>query len=155
MRLLKFFLCGSFCYWNCDKKIIFLSNNTITFQEENEVPDDETVNQMIARCETEFETFQKMDLERRREDSKLGVDRRPRLMEEQELPTWLVKDDEEVEKWTGEEEEERYYGRGSRQRKEVDYTDSLTEKEWLKVSDGFLACLLFVEETIRLSGTIY
>lgn len=114
------------------------------------MPDDETVNQMIARCETEFEMFQKMDLERRREDSKLGIDRRPRLMEEQELPTWLVKDDEEVEKWTGEEEEERYYGRGSRQRKEVDYTDSLTEKEWLKVSDSILACLLFVEETIRL-----
>ena len=122
----------------------FLITNTITFQEENEVPDDETVNQMIARCETEFETFQKMDLERRREDSKLGVDRRPRLMEEQELPTWLVKEDEEVEKWTGEEEEERYYGRGSRQRKEVDYTDSLTEKEWLKVNEGFLASLLFV-----------
>jgi len=32
-----------------------------------------------------------------------------------------------------EEEEEKYYGRGTRQRKEVDYTDSLTEKEWLKV----------------------
>ncbi|PNF17190.1 ATP-dependent helicase brm [Cryptotermes secundus] len=104
-------------------------------EEENEVPDDETVNQMIARCETEFEMFQKMDIERRREDSKLGSDRRPRLMEEQELPTWLVKEDEEVEKWTGEEEEERYYGRGSRQRKEVDYTDSLTEKEWLKAID--------------------
>lgn len=24
-------------------------------------------------------------------------------------------------------------GRGTRQRKEVDYTDSLTEKEWMKV----------------------
>ncbi|XP_069692754.1 ATP-dependent helicase brm-like isoform X2 [Periplaneta americana] len=104
-------------------------------EEENEVPDDETVNQMIARCEAEFEMFQKMDLERRREDSKLGAERRPRLMEEQELPTWLIKEDEEVEKWTGEEEEERYYGRGSRQRKEVDYTDSLTEKEWLKAID--------------------
>lgn len=28
-----------------------------------------------------------------------------------------------------------YTGRGSRQRKEVDYTDSLTEKEWLKAID--------------------
>jgi len=28
-----------------------------------------------------------------------------------------------------------YLGRGSRQRKEVDYTDSLTEKEWLKAID--------------------
>ena len=25
------------------------------------------------------------------------------------------------------------FGKGSRQRKEVDYTDSLTEKQWLKV----------------------
>lgn len=30
-------------------------------------------------------------------------------------------------------------GRGSRQRKEVDYTDSLTEKEWLKVSNQELS----------------
>lgn len=35
--------------------------------------------------------------------------------------------------WDLNEEEERYYGRGSRQRKEVDYSDSLTEKEWLNV----------------------
>lgn len=35
----------------------------------------------------------------------------------------------------GYEEEESILGRGSRQRKEVDYTDSLTEKEWLKAID--------------------
>ncbi|XP_066997034.2 ATP-dependent helicase brm isoform X2 [Anabrus simplex] len=100
-------------------------------EEENEVPDDETVNQMIARSEAEFEIFQKMD-NVRREEEKI-----PRLMGEDELPNWLVKDNEEAVKWTGdgEEEEERYYGRGSRQRKEVDYTDSLTEKEWLKAID--------------------
>lgn len=39
----------------------------------------------------------------------------------------------QVEKWTCEEDKEEY-GRGSRQRKEVDYSDSITEKEWLKVS---------------------
>nr|CAD7200421.1 unnamed protein product [Timema douglasi] len=108
-------------------------------EEENEVPDDETVNQMIARCEAEFELFQKMDIDRRQQEESLGESSRPRLMGEQELPTWLVKEEEEVEKWTGEEEEEeRYYGRGSRQRKEVDYTDSLTEKEWLKAIDDGL-----------------
>ncbi|XP_065203115.1 ATP-dependent helicase brm-like isoform X2 [Planococcus citri] len=104
-------------------------------EEENEVPDDETVNQMIARSETEFETFQKMDLERRREDAKLGPNRKSRLIEESELPDWLVKDDEEVEKWTIEEDQETLnasMGRGSRARKEVDYSDSLTEKEWRK-----------------------
>ncbi|XP_011257143.2 ATP-dependent helicase brm isoform X3 [Camponotus floridanus] len=104
-------------------------------EEENEVPDDETVNQMIARTEGEFEIFQKLDLERRREEAKLGANRKSRLLEEAELPDWLVKDDDEVERWTYEEDEDRFLGRGSRQRKEVDYTDSLTEKEWLKAID--------------------
>ncbi|XP_072760971.1 ATP-dependent helicase brm-like isoform X2 [Anoplolepis gracilipes] len=104
-------------------------------EEENEVPDDETVNQMIARSEGEFETFQKLDLERRRGEATLGPNRKSRLLEEAELPDWLVKDDDEVERWTYEEDEDRFLGRGSRQRKEVDYTDSLTEKEWLKAID--------------------
>ena len=102
-------------------------------EEENEVPDDETVNQMIARNEGEFELFQKMDLERRREDAKLGTARKSRLIEESELPDWLVKEDDEVDMLNYEDEEEKILERGSRKRKEVDYTDSLTEKEWLKV----------------------
>ncbi|XP_046992487.1 ATP-dependent helicase brm-like [Schistocerca americana] len=98
-------------------------------EEENEVPDDETVNQMIARSEAEFDVFQKMDIERKTEEAK------PRLMGEEELPAWLLKDDEG--EWSGEEEEEqRVYGRGTRQRKEVDYSDSLTDKEWLKAIEG-------------------
>lgn len=101
------------------------------------MPDDETVNQMIARSENEFELFQRMDLERRREDAKLGAARKSRLIEESELPDWLVKEDDEVERWADYESEESFLGRGSRQRKEVDYTDSLTEKEWLKV------CVIF------------
>lgn len=104
-------------------------------EEENEVPDDETVNQMIARTEPEFELFQKMDLERRREEAKLGTARKSRLIEESELPDWLVKEDDEVERWTYDENEDSFLGRGTRQRKEVDYTDSLTEKEWLKAID--------------------
>ncbi|KYB25022.1 brahma [Tribolium castaneum] len=103
-------------------------------EEENEVPDDETVNQMVARSEAEFELFQKMDLERRREEAKLGPNRKPRMMEISELPDWLVKDDDEVDPWNYDETESAL-GRGTRQRKEVDYTDSLTEKEWLKAID--------------------
>lgn len=90
---------------------------------------------MIARRESEFELFQKMDLERRREEAKLGPQRKSRLIEESELPDWLVKDDDEVERWAYDDSEESYLGRGTRQRKEVDYTDSLTEKEWLKAID--------------------
>uniref|UniRef100_A0AAQ6A0Q1 SWI/SNF related, matrix associated, actin dependent regulator of chromatin, subfamily a, member 4 n=1 Tax=Amphiprion ocellaris TaxID=80972 RepID=A0AAQ6A0Q1_AMPOC len=104
-------------------------------EEEDEVPDDETVNQMIARSEEEFDQFMRMDLDRRREEAR-NPRRKPRLMEEDELPTWIMKDDAEVERLTCEEEEEKMFGRGSRQRKEVDYSDSLTEKQWLKVVYG-------------------
>merc|ERR1719260_379888 len=50
--------------------------------EENEVPDDEVVNQMIARSEEEFELFQRMDIERRRAEAEAGDQRKPRLIEE-------------------------------------------------------------------------
>ncbi|CAL8137996.1 unnamed protein product [Orchesella dallaii] len=101
-------------------------------EEENEVPDDETVNQMIARSEAEFEKFQRVDAERRKEDQSSGA--KPRLMEENELPEWLLREDEDDDKDDEETDlEAEKAGRGSRQRKEVDYTDSLTEKEWLKV----------------------
>jgi len=76
--------------------------------------------------------FQRMDLDRRREDAR-NPKRKPRLMEEDDMPGWILKDDAEVERLTCEEEEEKMFGRGSRQRKEVDYSDSLTEKQWLKV----------------------
>lgn len=100
-------------------------------EEENEVPDDEVVNLMISRSEDELELFKKMDVERKEQDGE-----RPRLILEEELPEWLVKEDDEVEDPFTYEEDETILGRGSRQRKEVDYTDSLTEKEWLKAIDG-------------------
>uniref|UniRef100_A0AAQ5YMR5 SWI/SNF related, matrix associated, actin dependent regulator of chromatin, subfamily a, member 2 n=1 Tax=Amphiprion ocellaris TaxID=80972 RepID=A0AAQ5YMR5_AMPOC len=99
----------------------------------NEVPDDETLNQMIARNEDEFELFMRMDMDRRREDAR-NPKRKPRLMEEDELPSWIIKDDAEVERLTYEEEEEKMFGRGSRCRRDVDYSDTLTEKQWLRVN---------------------
>lgn len=73
-----------------------------------------------------------MDLDRRREDAR-NPKRKPRLMEEDDLPSWIIKDDAEVERLTCEEEEEKIFGRGSRQRRDVDYSDALTEKQWLRV----------------------
>lgn len=73
-----------------------------------------------------------MDMDRRREDAR-NPKRKPRLMEEDELPSWIIKDDAEVERLTCEEEEEKIFGRGSRQRRDVDYSDALTEKQWLRV----------------------
>lgn len=51
---------------------------------------------MIARSVEEFESFQRMDMERRREDAKHGPNRKSRLIEISELPEWLVKDEDEV-----------------------------------------------------------
>lgn len=79
-----------------------------------------------------------MDMDRRREHAR-NPKRKPRLMEEDELPSWIIKDDAEVERLTYEEEEEKMFGRGSRCRRDVDYSDALTEKQWLRVrseSDG-------------------
>lgn len=77
-------------------------------------------------------SLQRMDMDRRREDAR-NPKRKPRLMEEDELPSWIIKDDAEVERLTCEEEEEKIFGRGSRQRRDVDYSDALTEKQWLRV----------------------
>lgn len=110
-------------------------------EEESEVPDDETINQMIARREEEFELFQRMDIERRRQEVREAgsLRRRPRLMQISELPRWIVKDDAEVERLTWEEESEKIFGRGSRVRKDVVYCEHLTERQWLKaIEDGRL-----------------
>ncbi|XP_037114279.1 probable global transcription activator SNF2L2 isoform X2 [Syngnathus acus] len=102
---------------------------------------------MIARNEDEFELFMRFDMDRRREDAR-NPKRKPRLMEEDELPSWIIKDDAEVERLTYEEEEEKMFGRGSRCRRDVDYSDALTEKQWLRaIEDGNLEEM---EEEIRL-----
>ena len=99
-------------------------------EEENAIPDDEFINLMISRSEEETELFKRMDIERAERE----LNGKPRLITAAELPDWLVKEDDEVDRWNY--EEDSILGRGSRQRKEVDYTDSLTEKEWLKAIDG-------------------
>ena len=99
-------------------------------EEEKEAPDDETINQMIARSEEEFEKFQQMDIERRRQEAALGADRKPRLMEESELPSFLT----QVEAMDLEDEEvkEVELGRGNRMKKDTNYDDQMSEREWLK-----------------------
>lgn len=99
-------------------------------EEENAIPDDELINLMISRTDEETELFKRMDIERLERE----LNGKPRLIAMDELPDWLTKEDDEVDRWNY--EEDSILGRGSRQRKEVDYTDSLTEKEWLKVIDG-------------------
>lgn len=79
-----------------------------------------------------FSSLQRIDMDRRREDAR-NPKRKPRLMEEDELPSWIIRDEAEVDRLTYEEEEEKMFGRGSRCRRDVDYSDTLTEKQWLRV----------------------
>merc|ERR1711997_672574 len=105
--------------------------------EENEVPDDDVVNQMISRNEEEFELFQRMDIERRRSEAELGDQRKPRLIEESELPEFLLQSQEDLEMMEIDETEQQAQfeaerGRGNRVRKEVTYQEQLSERDWLK-----------------------
>ncbi|XP_055342258.1 transcription activator BRG1-like [Paramacrobiotus metropolitanus] len=101
-------------------------------EDEKEIPDDETINQMLARSEDEFETLQKIDNARILEEARTPGGPKPRLMEEDELPSWLCKDEKEIERLTADSDEDRIFGRGSRQRKEVDYSEDLLEKQFLE-----------------------
>ena len=44
----------------------------------------------MFRSDEEIELFEKMDIERRREGADLGDKRKPRLIEESELPEFLL-----------------------------------------------------------------
>jgi len=104
-------------------------------EDENEVPDDENINQMLCRNEAELEIFDRMDVERRLQEAN-DPDQKSRLMDEEELPEWCRKTDAEIDMLTAEDEDDRVFGRGSRQRKEVDYTD-ISDKQFLRaIEDG-------------------
>ena len=95
-------------------------------EEEDEAPDDEVINQMIARTSEEFDKFQNMDIQRRREEASLGAERKPRLIEECELPAFFteVPDDDEL---MDDEPKEVEMGRGNRARKETNYDDQVSQ----------------------------
>lgn len=115
-----------------------LKQETSTMDEDPEVPDDETVNQMIARSEEEYELFQRMDIERRRTEA-AKANRKPRMMEESELPAWLLREDQDLDKMQQEQDDEIFGKGGPRARKQVDYSDQLTEREFLRaVEEGNL-----------------
>uniref|UniRef100_A0A914XQ02 Uncharacterized protein n=1 Tax=Plectus sambesii TaxID=2011161 RepID=A0A914XQ02_9BILA len=108
--------------------------------DEDEVPDDESVNQMIARSNEEYEEFQKMDIERRRQEA-AEYRRKPRLIEEDEIPPNIIKISEAFIEEEKIPEEQRLTDHllgnsGKRRRKDVDYSqDLMSEREWLKSID--------------------
>ncbi|CAO4375071.1 unnamed protein product [Caenorhabditis nigoni] len=104
--------------------------------EEEVVPDDETVNQMVARSEEEFNQFQSMDIDRRREEAN-QLHRKPRLLEEQEIPEDIVKQSFDFDELEKAKEEGREIVNETpnqrRRRKEVDYSgDLMSEEQFMK-----------------------
>lgn len=66
-------------------------------EEENEAPDDETINHMLARSSEEIDLFTKMDNDRTNEENEVPEEERKlRLMQEDELPEWLLREDDDV-----------------------------------------------------------
>jgi len=99
---------------------------------------------MIARSEEEFEIFQKMDIDRRRQEA-TEYRRKPRLIEESEIPQSII---EQSKRFTEDEEKaiaqaagttptpEALSSDGRRKRKDVNYSaDLMSDKEWLKTID--------------------
>ena len=80
-----------------------------------------------------FNTFQSICLYR----LYLIIQKNFRLIENSELPDYLLADpEEESDEETPEDKEKREaveLGRGNRSKKETNYDDQMSEKEWLKV----------------------
>lgn len=135
-----------------DAKVIQagLFNNTSTAQDRREmleeimrrgtnslgtdVPSEREINRLAARSDEEFWLFEKMDEERRQKEGY-----RSRLMEEHEVPDWVFsvptgKNDKGVENMDSNLGFDQDLGK--RRRREVVYTDILSETQWMKAVEG-------------------
>ncbi|KAI7887472.1 hypothetical protein K492DRAFT_212215 [Lichtheimia hyalospora FSU 10163] len=102
-------------------------------EEDDEEVDDEELNEIIKRGDEDMVVFNKMDMERRREENEFRRRARAqgekweRLIQEDELPEIYRHDEVPVE----EESPSLEMGRGQRSRDRVRYDDGLTEEQWL------------------------
>jgi SNF2 family DNA or RNA helicase len=103
---------------------------------EAEIPTDEQLNKIIARGEEEEKLFHQMDKEREKFEKeywkKLKLPVPERLMSEEELPEWLKNMDEILEQ----EETEKQYGKGHRDKKSLNYDLSISDEEMLDIGES-------------------
>ncbi|CAB3401145.1 unnamed protein product [Caenorhabditis bovis] len=103
-----------------------------------EVPDDEAINDMLARTEEEIQIFSKMDSDRYKEEKRM----KPRLLTQKEIPQDLLRASIEVKNQQKAKEEGKLVQYevlpGSRRkRKEVDYSlDSMTDEQFDRRING-------------------
>lgn len=100
-----------------------------------DVPSEREINRLSARGDDEFDIFEEMDEERRQKE-----EYRSRLLEEHEVPEWVFMNDPKGEGEDGDQENDTREGKqvtGKRVRKEVMYTDVLSDSQWMKaIEDG-------------------
>mmetsp|Transcript_27928 Transcript_27928/g.26967 ORF Transcript_27928/g.26967 Transcript_27928/m.26967 type:complete len:273 (+) Transcript_27928:2794-3612(+) len=113
--------------------------------EDNEIPNDDQVNLLIKRDDEEYEMFARMDQERYLQEGReekleeiLEKSKRQlnlnnvnyRLMQEWEVPYWVKQKPENPDKLALE------YGLGKRQRKQVNYNDEMSDRQWLSMIES-------------------
>eukprot|EP00898_Chlorokybus_atmophyticus_P006098 jgi/Chlat1/648/Chrsp103S00966 len=133
-----------------DAKVIQagMFNNSATAQERREfleevlrrgteslgrdVPSERETNRLIARSDDEFRMYERMDKERRLREQYTA-----RLLTEDELPDWVFQP-EDISKKNADSQQADGDGTltGRRVRKEVQYADVLTDRQWLQVVDN-------------------
>ncbi|XP_071741647.1 probable ATP-dependent DNA helicase CHR12 [Rutidosis leptorrhynchoides] len=98
-----------------------------------DTPSEREINRLTARSEEEFWLFEKMDEERRQKEQY-----RSRLMEDHEVPEWAYTKPDNPKDMRGKGfDYETANLSGKRRRKEIVYSDTLTEYQWMKtVEDG-------------------
>ncbi|KAH8495822.1 hypothetical protein H0E87_018849 [Populus deltoides] len=105
-----------------------------------DVPSEREINRLAARSQEEFRIFEDMDKDRRKKE-----DYRSRLMEEHEVPEWAYQAPDNKEDKAKGFEQNSTGVLGKRRRKEVIYSDTLSDLQWIKaVENG--------EDMSKLSG---
>lgn len=98
---------------------------------EQEEMDDDELNLVMMRADSELEVFQRMDAERMKREKYGPGKKLPRLLSEAELPDIYVSEDAPVV-----DDIQDTFGRGARERTRVKYDDGLTEEQWLEAVDN-------------------
>ncbi|WOL03336.1 hypothetical protein Cni_G12056 [Canna indica] len=96
------------------------------------VPSEREINRLAARTDEEFWLFEKMDEERRQKERY-----KSRLMEEKEVPDWVYPNrNQENTKGSINLDKQSNEVTGKRRRKEVIYTDLLSDFQWMKAVEA-------------------
>jgi len=108
---------------------------------DEEIPDDEQLNELLARHEDEFRFYEQLDQERYEREKHIYSNFRHPQKGEGKFHNYRLITLDEVPAWVKEEvktqEEEKEYGRGNRARKEVNYKhDLISDEAWIRAMEN-------------------